>query len=88
MQITKYYDTQLKKHIHVIGYFNVKFGPFRELAQQFADEVGVPIDSVAIDEIKHSRRFLHFMYLHSAYGEQMPLPDSKVMDDVFDWLED
>lgn len=89
MAITKYFDTSRNQHYHVLGYFSeISFKAFREVATAFAEETGVPLDSVIIDKIHHSRRFKNFAYLYSAAKGQTPLPGSKQLEDVFDWLED
>jgi hypothetical protein len=87
----KYYDTKYKKNIWVLGYFGggaVNIIDTYKVSVQFAKSVGVPLETINIDEIFVSRRFKGFKYLFSSIVDQSPEPDSYQMEDVHTWLRD
>lgn len=88
----KYFCRKMNRHIWVLGYFgggSINFTKFEEAAKDFSKETGIPLNKIHIDEISRSRRFKRFKYLQAPYADnQKPLSDSKVMEDVFDWLKD
>lgn len=90
----KYYCNKLKQHVWVLGYFgggHVNFAKFKEVAEDFSRETKIPVEDIWVGEIYSSRRFKGFKYIYAIqYNDkkvkQTPLEDSKVIDDVFDWL--
>lgn len=87
----KYYDTTQKRNYWVLGYFgggSLNVIDAYEAAKQFSESVGIPIDSVQIDEIFKSRRFKGFKYLYSKAENQEPDKNSDIMKDVWSWLGD
>lgn len=87
----KYYDSTQKRNYWVLGYFgggSINIIDAYEAAKQFSESVGVPIDSIQIDEIFKSRRFKGFKYLYSKVENQEPDEYSDVMKDVWSWLGD
>jgi hypothetical protein len=56
-----------------------------QVAQQYAAQHQVPLDSVVVDEVLRSRRFKHFKFLCSQV-EQEPVATAKKMEHVYMWL--
>jgi hypothetical protein len=86
----KYYDTEQKRNIWVLGYFGggaVNIMEAYRLACEYSDECKVPIGTVKIDEVLSSRRFKGFKYLYSNV-EQENCGATHVMNDVHKWLRD
>lgn len=86
----KYYDTEQKRNIWVMGYFgggSVNICDAFEVAKLYAEATGVLLDTVKMDEILFSRRFKHFKYVYST-TQQEPESDAVVMDNVYAWLTD
>ena len=87
----KYYCSRQKKHIWVLGYFgggSINLSSAMEVAAQFSTETGIDAKTISIAEINYSRRFKNFKYLYSDALNQLPLADSIIHDNVFEWLFD
>lgn len=87
----KYWCKTQKENVWILGYFGggaVNFKAFKEKAEQFAEEVGVSIDTISIDEVLYSRRFKHFKFLKSTQKNQEPVLHSYKTDNVMGWLHD
>lgn len=85
-----YYDTLNKRNYWVLGYFgggSVNISKAYELAKEYAEENNVPLDTVCIDEILHSRRYEHFKYIYSQ-NEQKPDKRAYQTENVYAWLTD
>jgi hypothetical protein len=87
----KYYDTETKKNIWVLGYFGggaVNIIDAYKVSVQFAKSVGVPLETIKIDEILNSSRHKGFKFLFSDVDNQTPESDSYQMKGVYAWLRD
>jgi hypothetical protein len=87
----KYYDTKYKQNIWVLGYFgggSINIIDAYKISVQFAKSVGVPLNTINIDEIFISRRYKGFKYIFSSIDDQKSEPDSYQMEDVLIWLRD
>lgn len=86
----KYYDKTQKRNIWVLGYFgggSVVITEALDLAKLYAKANGVPLDTVKIDKILHSRRYKGFKFIYSQ-TEQKPEAGADIMDNVYQWLTD
>lgn len=86
----EYYDTTLKRHIWVLGYFgggSINVEEAYEAAKQYAKEYKVSLKSVRIDEISRSRRFKRFKFITSD-EIQTPSETSEKMENVSSWIWD
>lgn len=86
-----YFDSTQKRNYWVLGYFgggSVNVLEAFEVAQQFSKELGLPLESVKIDEVLHSRRFKRFKFMYSDVQNQTPQPKADVMENVYAWLTD
>jgi hypothetical protein len=86
----KYYDTEQKRNIWVLGYFGggaVTITDAYKLAKEYAKECNVPLETIKIDEVLSSRRFKGFKYLYSTI-EQEIAGATEIMNDVHKWLRD
>ncbi|MFA5299488.1 MAG: hypothetical protein WC389_14965 [Lutibacter sp.] len=64
----KLYDTNQKRNYWLLGYFGggaINICDAYELAKQYSKAVGVPLETVYIDEILSSRSYKHFKYISS-----------------------
>lgn len=89
--LKKYFDTRLKRNYWVLGYFgggSVNIVEAYKVAQQFAHDTGVPLESVRIDEILHSRRHKSFKFVFSNAENQIPEKDTHQLKNVYEWLTD
>lgn len=89
--LRKYFDINQKRNYWVLGYFgggSVNIVETHLLAQQFAQEVKVPLESVMLDEILHSRRHKGFKFIFSNAENQVPESVTTVMANVYQWLTD
>lgn len=87
----KYYDSEFKRNYWVLGYFGggaINIVETYILSVEFAKAINVPLTSIHIDEVLHSRRFKHFKYLYSTEENQKPESDSNVTENVMSWLCD
>ena len=88
----KYYDTDQKRNYWVLGYFGggaVNICEAMRLAEEYAEICKVPVETVKIDEVLHSRRFKGFKYIYSQYAEQEICDGcTHIMNNVFSWLSD
>jgi hypothetical protein len=91
---TKYYDTESKRNIWVLGYFgggSINVSDAFTRAKHFAEENNVPLNTVQIDEIHSSRRFKGFKFLFSTVDTQQRgdcVEDLTEMPNVFNFLTD
>ncbi len=86
-----YFDNNQKRNYWVLGYFgggSVNISDAYALAQQFSKEVGVPLETVKMDEILKSRRHKGFKYMYSDKQNQTPQEGADKMDNVYAWLTD
>jgi hypothetical protein len=84
----RYYDTTQKRNYWVLGYFGggaVNITEAYKIAKQYAKAVNVPLNTVKIDEILHSRRHKGFKYVYSN-NEQKYEIDAIPLENVFEWL--
>ena len=84
----KYYDTSQKRNYWVLGYFggkSVNICDAMKLAKQYAKSNFVPLESVVIDEILHSRRFKGFKFIYSQTIQE-PENDASQSANVWNWL--
>lgn len=84
----KYFDTTLKRNIWVLGYFGggtVNITEAMNVAKDYAKDTGVPLNTVGIDEILHSRRHKGFKFVYSQ-TEQQPEEGADQMANVYQWL--
>lgn len=66
-----YFCNATKTHVQKLGYHSCNVAAIMSDAKAFAEKVGVPIESVTINEIKRSRSYQGMYYLHSpVIGEQ------------------
>ena len=87
----KYYDIKAKRNFWLLGYFGggaVKIIDAFILAKQYAESVGIPMETVVIDEIFMSRRYKGFKYIFSAMPDQKPESDAIQMENVLSMLYD
>jgi hypothetical protein len=87
----KYYDTEQKRNYWVLGYFGggaVTVVEAYRLAQEYSEVCKVPLDTVKIDEVLHSRRYKGFKYLFSTVEQEICEGCTHVIDDVMGWLWD
>ena len=87
----KWYCTTMKRNYWTLGYFGggaVNIIEAHELAKDFAESVGVPLERVFIDEILYSRRYKGFKFLFSDVVDQEPEEDSYQTESVLGWLHD
>jgi len=90
----KYFDTELKKNIWVLGYFgggSINVSDAFTRAKHFAEENNVPLNTVQIDEIHKSRRFKGFKFIFSTVDTQQigeGVEDLTEMPNVFNFLTD
>ena len=90
----KYFDKSQKRNYWVLGYFgggSVNIVDAYSIAQQMAAALNVPLDTIRIDEILHSRRHKGFKFMYSMSPDQTPESDVKkdnIMDNVYAWLTD
>jgi len=88
----KYYDTTQKRNIWVLGYWGGGSVPLAEgfyLARQMAEAVGVPVESIKMDEIFSSRSYKGYKYMWSDVPDQKQEEDVKpsdVMENVHEFL--
>lgn len=90
------FDTELKRHYWVLGYFgggSINISEAFELAKDFSQTHIVPLETVHIDEILSSRRYKHFKILYSNdYSEnakeEIAHKDAKQMEKVYAMLRD
>lgn len=86
----RYFDTTLNRNYWVLGYFgggSINVAQAMQAAEQYAVATGVPLDTVQIDEIQHSRRFKRFKVLFSTEVAKKEA-DAYEMENVFGWLCD
>ena len=86
----KYYDTELKRNIWVLGYFgggSVNILAALEIAKDYAKATGSPLENVKIDEILSSRRFKGFKFIFST-DEQKKERGVEASENVYAWLRD
>jgi hypothetical protein len=86
-----YFDNRQKRNYWVLGYFgggSVNISEAYTLAEQFSKEVGVPLETVKIDEILNSRRHKGFKFMYSSQENQTPQKGADKMDNVYAWLTD
>lgn len=84
----KYYDTQLKRNYWVLGYFGggaINIVEAMDLAKQYAESTGVPLNTVCMDEILRSRRYKGFKFIYSS-EKQQPEQNTEQMNNVYAWL--
>lgn len=87
---TKYYDSTQKRNIWVLGYFgggSVNITEAYLFAKEYAKATNVPIETVKIDEVLHSRRHKGFKFLYSQ-KEQTREIGAAEMENVYSWLTD
>jgi hypothetical protein len=87
----KYYDTNSKSNIWVLGYFGggaVNIIDAYKMAVKYTKSVNVPLESIQIDEILSSRRYKGFKFIYSSVSDQIPESDSYKMEGVYAWLRD
>jgi hypothetical protein len=87
----KYYDTEQKRNIWVLGYFGG--GPVSVLdgyriGQEYAEVCKVPLETVKIDEILKSRRHKGFKFVFSTEEQEICDGCTHIMNNVFGWLTD
>jgi len=86
---TMYYDDTQKRNIWVLGYFgggSINFKAFEEVAKDFSKIIGVPLDTIHIDEIFNSRRYKGFKFIYSKEDDQSALVGSTIMSNVYEFL--
>lgn len=88
----RYFDTTYKRNYWVLGYFgggSVNIVNAYNIAQQMATKLNVPLNTIRIDEILHSRRHKGFKFMYSMAPDQAPEPECKnIMNNVYAWLTD
>ncbi len=83
------YDTKRKRNFWLLGYFgggSVGIVETMKLAKQFSLLVGVPVESVRIDEVLYSQSYKHFKFLFSDEENQNPEFGSTHYDNVMEML--
>ena len=86
----KYYDTISHHHYWVLGYFGggaINITKALQIAKFYAAECQVPIETIVIDEIYHSRRYKGFKIMFSQ-RPQTPVEDAIQHTDVYKILTD
>lgn len=81
-----YFDTTLKRNYWLLGYFgggSINVKDAYEAASEFANAIGVPIETVKIDEVLSSRWCKGFKYLYSTAMNQTPEDGSDHLKNVF-----
>jgi hypothetical protein len=89
----KYYNQATKANIWVLGYFgggSINVSDAFTIAQAFARENNVPVNTVHIDEIEESRRFKGFKYVFSRVDQEKVegVDYEEVKGDVISYLTD
>lgn len=87
----KYYDTTQKRNYWVLGYFgggSINILEVYELAREFSNEVGAPLETVRIDEVLKSRRYKGFKFIYSQVIDQKPEDNTIKLENVYNWLTD
>ena len=88
--IIEYYDTNLKRHVWVLGYFggnSINIAEVAEIAKKYAKKYSVDFNSVEIREITESRRFKFNKIIFSP-AIQKPSKTAEQMENVIKWLTD
>ena len=70
-----WFDKDLKRNYWTLGYFGggaINVVETMALAKEFAEVIGVPLETVYIDEILSSRRFKGFKFISSNHPDQEP----------------
>lgn len=87
----RYFSTSQKRNIWLLGYFGggaVNICEAMVVAEQYAKETGVPVETVKIDEVLKSRRYKGFKFVYSNV-EQKPCGDKNIiMDNVYEHICD
>ncbi len=86
-----YFDSTQKRNYWILGYFGggaIKITDAYKLAEQFAKKIGVPLDTVKMDELLKSRRYKGFKFMYSDANNQTPQMNASVMENVFEHLTD
>ena len=86
----RYFDSTQKRNYWVLGYFgggSVNIVDAYSIAQQMAATLNVPLNTIRIDEILHSRRYKGFKFIYSMVPNQTP-DTNNIMDNVYAWLTD
>lgn len=93
-----YFDTDLKKHYWLLGYFgggSINISEIYELAKDFSQTHNVPLENVLVDEIQDSRRFKYFKYITCDHWcedgrkiVEIPHKDAYQTDGVYKWFRD
>lgn len=87
---TKYFDKGQRRNIWVLGYFGggpVNIVEAMQVAKDYADATGAPLNTVVIDEILSSSRYKGFKFVYSQY-EQTPEKGSTQLNNVYAMLRD
>lgn len=83
----QYFCRKTKKHVWLLGYFAAYTPNDYEMAKtDFANETGLPVESVSIEIIRKSNSVKGFKYISSTCENQHPLGYSKQVDDVWNYL--
>ena len=87
----RYFDSKSQRNYWILGYFgggSLNVNDTYDAAKLFSKSTNTSLNNVFIDEIFYSRRFRGFKYIYSKDKNQKPEPDTTIVPDLWEILND